>query len=58
MLLFCLFEDQNLPENSNFGSTNGVSLRWDYLFIQPIDDKESVQETCLKSVIIIFATPF
>lgn len=58
MLFFCLFDDHSLPDNSNSGSTIAVSLRRDCLFVQPIEDKESVQETCLKSVIIILATPF
>ncbi len=54
--IFSVFDHHKLPDNSNFGSTNGESLKQDYLFVQPID-RESMKETCLKSV-IVFATPF
>lgn len=43
--------------HSNTDSTNGGSLGRGYDFVHPMDDGGSVQETCLK-IIIIFVHPF
>jgi len=43
-------------KHSNTGSANGMSLGQDYLFVQPIADKGSVQETCLKTIIFANGT--
>lgn len=37
----------------NFNSTSGVSLRHNHLFAQPMADGETVQDTCLETVIIL-----
>lgn len=42
-------------QHSNTGSTNDVSLGWNYLFCGPIPDSGSVRQTFLKTV-FIFAT--
>ncbi len=39
--------------NSSISLTNGVSFRWNYLFVQPREDEGWVWKTCLKTVIIL-----
>lgn len=39
-----LFEDLDLPTSKKFGQ--------DYLFVTPMEDKNCVLETCMKTVII------
>ncbi len=34
-----------------------VSLRWGYLFVQPMAYRGSVWETCLETIAVVFALP-
>ncbi len=46
------FKHPDLPDNSNSGLTNGVSLRRGCLFNQPMAEEGSVLETCLTKIIL------